>query len=126
MLVLDDNKALVRSFFDALSAGRFDDAELMVDGTGDWSIPRRREVNRISGQIRLIRTEGMSFEVGVLTAEDDRVSALVHGAMRRPSGEPLAKSYHFLIRISGARIVDVCMYDDGGLAALGHDAPVPK
>ena len=111
----DANRELVTRFFGALSQGRFDDAESIADSGGTWSIPRKRQVGTIRGQIELMRTEHMRFVVGTLTAEDDRVAAIVEGTMHQPTGGVLEKSYHFLIRALDGRIVDVCMYDDGGL-----------
>jgi ketosteroid isomerase-like protein len=111
----DANKRVVTRFFGALNDGRFEEALSLADGSSRWSIPRKRQVGTIGDQIALIRTEYMTFDVGTLTAEEDRVAAIVSGAMRRPGEAVLEKSYHFLIRVADGRIVDVCMYDDGGL-----------
>ena len=109
------NKQLVTRFFGALDEGRFDEAITLVQVAGPWSIPRKRQKGTIGDQIALMRTENMRFQVGTLTAEEDRVAAIVSGAMYRPSGEVVEKSYHFLIGCADGRVADVCMYDDGGL-----------
>jgi ketosteroid isomerase-like protein len=109
------NKQLVTRFFGALDEGRFDDAISLAQVAGPWSIPRKRRTGTIGDQIALMRTENMRFQVGTLTAEEDRVAAIVAGAMHRPTGEVVEKTYHFLIGCAGGRVADVCMYDDGGL-----------
>ena len=93
----DTTKDVVTRFFRALTDGQFDAAETMVDADGPWSIPRKRQVGTIGDQLALMRTENMAFHVDTLTAEEDRVAAIVGGVMHRPAGDALEKSYHFLL-----------------------------
>jgi ketosteroid isomerase-like protein len=116
MGTVQENKAIVRGFFESVTAGEFDDAAGMVDPTGRWNMPRRGIVYTLAEQVNILRDENMTFDVAELTAEENRVSALVRGFMTRPNGAQYHKTYHFLIKVDRDRIVDVDMYDDGGLA----------
>ena len=110
------NKAIVREFFTSMSAGDFARASQLICADGSWSVPRRRLVNRLDEQLRLIEGEKVTFGLGDLTAEENRVSALADGDMLRPDGRAARKTFHFLIRIDGGRISEVIMYDDHGFA----------
>jgi len=106
------NKAIVREFFDSLSAAEFARAGRLIKPGGSWSVPRRRLVNRLDDQLKIIESESVRFVLGELTAEENRVSALAEGYMTRPDGRTSYKTYHFLIRIEGQLIGEVIMYDD--------------
>jgi len=110
------NKAVVQEFFDSITAGEFDRAAELVEPTGRWNMPRRGITYTLAEQVRILREENMTFAITELTAEENRVSALVSGYMTRPNGDRFDKSYHFLITVDGDHLVDVDMYDDGGLA----------
>ena len=110
------NKVIVREFFDSLSAGEFARAGRLIKPEGSWSVPRRRLVNRLDDQLKIIEGESPTFVLGELTAEENRVSALAEGCISRADGRTSYKTYHFLIRIEDQLIGEVIMYDDHGFA----------
>jgi hypothetical protein len=116
------NKAVVRQFFAALSAGDYPAAAALVDPEGAWwsltsrtSRPLAATVERIEGRAR-DTVDGFTFAVGTLTAEDNRVSAVVDGHAAYPDGRVYENAYHYLFRVVDGRIVQGWEYHDTALA----------
>ena len=112
------NKATVAGFFAALT--RDDYAAATQSSTPDatwWSLTRREThplaatVTRIGDRAAAI-PGGFTFTVGLLTADQDRVSALVESLAEFADGRVYENRYHFLFRFQAGRIAAVWEYHD--------------
>jgi ketosteroid isomerase-like protein len=112
-------KALVVAFFAALSSDDTVTVNEIVDPAGDfWVLSHRRAVPAsawLDGFRHLIRDRapgGVKFTVSTLTAEDDRVAAVVECHAAFDDGRVYQNMYHFLIRVDGGRIAQLWEYGD--------------
>jgi ketosteroid isomerase-like protein len=126
------NKAVVRAWFAALSAGHLDDAWALMDPAGDYWVLRQRvampvpQFATVYGEhMENTFVDGLQFTVGELTAEDDRVAAIAEGKAQLRRGAPYENLYHFLFVLRGGRIRHVREYADTyqSWRAFSADAP---
>jgi ketosteroid isomerase-like protein len=130
---LEANKEIVRSFFTAITENRFEDAaRLLAPDASWWSLARRAErpalvqLGRIQG-LAGEASSGMTFRLGSLTAEDDRVSAELEGYAEF-ADRVYNNRYSFHLRVEGSHIVHLRMYDDTAMAekVLRGSNPLPS
>ena len=129
------NKAVVEEFFRAWSDSRFDRVAELVDPEGEWWTLAKRRTRSIRDQIARIKATNeetvsgrIDFTVGPLTAEDDRVAAVVTSRAEFTVQGPYSNLYHFLFQLSGGRIVKAWVYYDTVLAnrvLRGEGSPTP-
>lgn len=127
------NIAVVRSFFAAITEGRFDDAAGHLDPAGSWWSLARRAAREPLVQLERIRRlshsakDLMSFTVNSTTAQEDRVAAEVEGYAAFDD-RVYNNMYFFLIRVADGRITSLRMYDDTlmGERVLRGDNPLPS
>jgi ketosteroid isomerase-like protein len=122
------NKSLVRQFFAILSTGDQDAAFELVDDQVQWWVPGALPFSgtKTKAQYRTVaRTIQASFPAGFTLAvlslieEGDTVAAEVESHGQHVNGRTYNNKYHFLLKIRGARIVQVKEYmDTQHLAAL--------
>jgi uncharacterized protein len=112
-------KAVVAAFFAALSSDDIATVNEIVDPRGEfWVLSHRRAVPAsawLDGFRHLIRARapgGVKFVVSTLTAEDDRVAAVVECHATFDDGRVYENMYHFLIRLDGGRIAQLWEYGD--------------
>jgi ketosteroid isomerase-like protein len=110
---------LVRSYLDALSDGRLDDAErLLADDGTYWMLSKRAAIPMqawFAGYRKaadVLFTKGISFTVTEMTIEGPRVAAQVECHAELPSGAVYANAYHFLFEAGEDRLTAVWEYGD--------------
>jgi ketosteroid isomerase-like protein len=114
------NKALVRAWFTALSEFRFADAWALDDPDGFVWLLRSREKLPLrdwhQAYERLMAKRfpdgGVQFEVGIMTADEDRVSVLTSGRGALANGIEYDNFHHWLFVADGARITGIWEYMD--------------
>jgi uncharacterized protein len=112
-------KAVVAAFFAALSNDDIAAVDEIVDPRGEfWVLSHRRAVPAgawLDGFRHLIRDRapgGVKFVVSTLTAEDDRVAAVVECHATFDDGRIYENIYHFLIRVDDGRVAQLWEYGD--------------
>lgn len=116
-----ENKALVTRFWEAFSAGRYDDAVAMLSDDATWWVAgntdlsgtySKSEFAALLGQVTSLAPNGITVTPKLLTAEDDRVSveAESHGAIS--NGKTYRNIYHFMMVVRDGRICAVREYLD--------------
>ena len=117
------NKAIVEEFFRAWSESRFDRVSELVDPDGEWWTLAKRTTRRCRDQIARIKATNeetvsgtIDFTVGPLTAEDDRVAAVVESHAEFAVQGSYNNLYHFLFQLARGRIVKAWVYYDTALA----------
>lgn len=118
---LEANKQIAAEFIAALSSG---DAQRILDlYTNDATIwtsgslpfsgthPREAVVALCEGLLGAF-PEGLTFEVGAMTAEGDRVAIEAEGHGRHASGRTYDQKYHFLVVIRGGKVAHMKEYFD--------------
>lgn len=122
-VTLDANKDVVRRFFSLCESDGFaaatalvaDDAIWWNAGFGDMT---REDYNALAvGSEALIRGGRYRFTIRSLTAEEDRVSAIVDGHSTRTTGVAYNNNYHFLFTVREGIIVAIREYHDTRYAA---------
>lgn len=121
MTTQEDNKALIRRFFVLLEDGRVDDAIALfaADGTF-WSPSTRTEipVAQFGAALHWVNSKlkaPMRYELGAMTAEDDRVCVLAESMAEMLDGTPYNNLYHFYFEVSDGCIVRGREYSDTAL-----------
>jgi ketosteroid isomerase-like protein len=118
--MLEGNKESVRRLFEAMGNGHYDDALAELDPDGSWWVLSKRAASTNAEFIgiyeKFIGTlfpDGVSFEVGEMTAEGNRVSALVSSNGTLTDGRTYNNLYHFLFYFDEhGKIVDTREYQD--------------
>jgi ketosteroid isomerase-like protein len=113
------NKALVRRWFDLLNEGRLDEAAELSDPDGSiWSprvrvsYPFRDWYAMYGGMVSERFSDGLSFQLGPITAEANRVSVLAEVRARKRDGSEYHNLYHFYFEADGSRITGAREYND--------------
>jgi ketosteroid isomerase-like protein len=113
------NKELVRRWFGLLSESRLDEAAELTDPDGTFWAPRTRtefafrDWYGVYGRMVGERfTDGMRFDLGLLTAEEDRVAVQAAGVGTRRAGGDYCNHYHFWVEVTHGRIRRVREYAD--------------
>jgi ketosteroid isomerase-like protein len=117
------NKAVVRELFEAWSQSRFDRVRELVDRDGEWwnlagrrSRPCSAQIDRVAATSAETVDGRITFTLGPLTAEGDRVAAVVESRARFAVQGDYRNLYHFLFQLDDRRIVRVWNYYDTALA----------
>jgi ketosteroid isomerase-like protein len=121
MSVADENKRVVSSFFENVTAGKIDEAFALVDDGVKWWVPgalpfsgtkTKSEYMKIVGMIRAGFPTGFSLTVRDTTVEGARVAAEVESAGRHVNGKAYNNKYHFLMVLKDGKISEVKEYMD--------------
>jgi len=121
-----ENKGLVRSFYEAGNRGDMEACLALIDEDIVWT---NTGLTRFSGIYRgkkeLVEElldplferlrSGISSNVHLLIAEDDRVVALTSGSAETVDGRPYNNQYCHVIRLRDGRFIEVIEYLDTGL-----------
>ena len=121
----EENKKIVKSFFESLSSGTNTYLDYYTDESEIWTagqnaIGGRRtkaEVESFADGILSAFPEGIRFEITSMIAEDDRVAAEVKGDAVHASGLVYQNEYHFLVTLKDNKIIELKEYMDTQLAA---------
>jgi ketosteroid isomerase-like protein len=120
---LEANKEIVRRFFSLCESDGFAAAGALVADDVIWWNAGFGEMTKESynalavGSEALIRGGRYRFTIQSLTAEEDRVSAIVDGHSTRTTGVAYNNNYHFLFTIRDGIIVAIREYHDTRYAA---------
>lgn len=119
-MTIDENRAVVRRYFDAVNAGDMDTiASLLADDATFWVPPSLPDGVEFRGKAMVLKlfTEsvglydanaGLSVTIHSLTADEDRVAAeLVIRGRAAASGADYENWYHFLFRVREGKIVSI-------------------
>lgn len=113
------NKEVVTALFEAFSARQFVAAAvLMTPDATWWMLSHRRDVPVaawLSGYERQTKTlfpDGLVFELGTMTAEDDRVAVQAKCFGQTDAGDQYRNDYHFLFQFIDGRIRSAWEYGD--------------
>lgn len=117
---LNANKSLVERWLHALSSKHFDEAwGLVAPGGTYWLLRQRKSMSipeiapALEDRIRTKFVDGLLFEPRVLTAEEDRVAAVVDAqGTLITGGDSYETFYHFLFVIKEAQIEAIWEYGD--------------
>lgn len=118
---LTKNKEIVTEFFTNLNEQKMKEAFEMLSEDLHWwilgNIPVSGDYDKrkISLGLKMLHRsfDGFKFEIGVMTAEEDRVSVIVEShAKRKSNGKTYNNHYHFLISIKDDKIYSVREYFD--------------
>jgi hypothetical protein len=108
----------VTRFFAAINCGAYEDAAQLATPDSTWWSLTRRETRPLAAALARIASlaadipAGLNFTVGLLTAEQDRVSALAESHAEFADGRVYDNRYHFLFRFWSGRIAAVSEYHD--------------
>jgi ketosteroid isomerase-like protein len=112
-------KKTVRALLAAMSDGRLDDAEALLDPAGTWWMLANRTAAPAPAWFAGYRraaaalfTDGITFDVAQLTAEEDRVAAQVECRAVLPNGTTYHNMIHFLFRVGDDRVIEAWEYGD--------------
>jgi ketosteroid isomerase-like protein len=119
----EDNKKLVRRFFDAMSRGDASLPDLMADDVAWWVPPganlgglyegKAKVLGLMAGGIDLYdRNTPMQVEIEQLVAEGEWVTVQMVLSARTARGEDYRNHYHFAFRVRDGRIALVKEYVD--------------
>lgn len=116
----EDNKRIVRQFFDLLNAKDHKGISALLADDHDWwilgNIPLSGHKDKRAIQLgfKLIHRvfEGFAFTLHDLTAEENRVAVTAESHAKHPSGRAYNNHYHFLFWIENKQIARVKEYFD--------------
>lgn len=119
--VLEQNKALVRTFFDTYINKSVAEAVALLEDDATWSFPAK---SRMAASFTKAKAERnftrimdmfdgrMTYVIHSMTAEDDRVSVEFEGMGKLKNGKDYNNLYHFMFVIREGRIASIKEYFD--------------
>lgn len=112
-MTIEENKDVVRRFFKAFEDGDLDQILGLITDDFTWWIPpttiasgtypRDQWIELITASLADLAAP-MSFKLGELTAENDRVSIIVAGNAPLKNGKVYKNHYHILFWLSDGKI----------------------
>lgn len=120
MNMLEENKNLVREFFEAINRQDLARAEGMLSEQLSWWIIGRAKISgqkdrrsvRISFKMVFRGFDHFAFTLHDITAEGNRVAVTAESRGRHKSGKDYNNHYHFLFFIEDSQIMQVKEYFD--------------
>ena len=120
---LEGNKDVVRRFFSLCESDGFAGAGALVADDAIWwnagfgDMTRDDYIALAVGSEAIIKGGRYRFTIRSLTAEEDRVSAIVDGRSTRNNGVAYNNNYHFLFTVRKGVVVAIREYHDTRHAA---------
>ena len=125
MSQVEDNKALIRRFFEAMNTG--DTAGILESYAEDGYVQTmgntlisgvysKDEIKGFADGIYEAFPQGLSFTIVGITAEGDRVAVEAESSGQHVSGEDYNNFYHFLFIIRDGKVASMKEYLDTELA----------
>lgn len=133
---IEQNKQVVRNWFDAVNAGREDD---ILDMTTDdfqfkamarqpeWMLYNwdRNEFAKVPSTMSQLMTSPIQLRIVDLTAEGDRVAVEAETDSQMLSGKRYNNAYHFVFKLRDGKFYEVREYSCSHLAQSCFSAIVP-
>lgn len=120
---VEANKALVREFFQSWGESDFDHMLELVDPEGEWWTLANRKTRTFKDVIARVKTVAeettagrIEFTLGSLTAEDDRIAAVLESHAHFADQGAYNNQYFFLFQVADGRFARAWMYYDTALA----------
>jgi uncharacterized protein len=115
--VTELNKQVVRDFFALLEAGDTEAAFACFTPDGEWCSPRGGRMTRDEEAANLAwflgkMRDGIRFELGTFTAEDDRVAVTMESHAILTNDKVYNNVYHMLFELRDGRIARAWEYAD--------------
>ena len=116
-----ENKALVTSFWEAFSSGRYDDAVDMMADDATWWVAgstalsgtyTKPEFKALLGNVTSMAPKGIRVTPTLLTAEDDRVSMEAESYAEISNGRTYNNLYHFMMVVRDGKFSTIREYLD--------------
>jgi ketosteroid isomerase-like protein len=120
-MTIEDNKALVRRFFEVYTQDGVADAMAFLTEDAVWSFPAKSRMRaRFTKPAALenfthimnLFDGKMSYVIHSMTAEEDRVSVEFEGIGKLKNGKDYNNLYHFMIVVRDGRISVIKEYFD--------------
>ena len=117
----EDNKQLVKKFFENFSAGKVEDVLATMDDSATWWVAgnfplsgtkTKQEFAELAGQIGTMAPNGILVTPKTFTAEGDRVAMEATSYAEMANGKTYQNEYHFLIEVRDGKIQSVREYLD--------------
>jgi ketosteroid isomerase-like protein len=117
----EDNKKIVRTFLQNLSAGKGEDALAAMSDEATWwvagSFPlsgtkSKKEFAELLGGLGAALPEGLTVTPTGFTAEGDRVAVEAESYAKHANGKTYQNKYHFLLEVRDGKIQAVREYMD--------------
>jgi ketosteroid isomerase-like protein len=121
---IESNKQIALRFLDCAFKMQMDAAISMLTDDATWWVigdPQRLKVAGLKNREQTVRMmtnlhkvlpNGMTHQIIGITAEYDRVAIEVEAEGNWKDGRPYRNTYHFLLRVSDARIAAIREYMD--------------
>jgi uncharacterized protein len=118
---LNDNKHVVTQFFNAVMRADIQTiGDLLAQNAEYWVAPstafsgtyKKKEFLDLMPEFFGAMDGNMTFNVGDMTAEDDRVSVMATCQALMKSGKVYANTYHFMFRVQDGKLMLVKEYFD--------------
>jgi uncharacterized protein len=119
---LEANKQVIRDFYGSWQSGDFDRMSELLNPEGDWWILGPRRSRKIEEQFERNRKiwndaeNGIEFTVHTLTAEEDRVAAVLESQANFVPQGSYNNLYHVLFWVRDGRIQSAKLFYDTTLA----------
>lgn len=120
-MTIEANKALVTKFWQAFSAGKYDEVLGMLSDDATWWVAGKTalsgtypkaEFAKLLGQITPMAPKGLRVTPKGLTAEGDRVSVEAESYAEFNNGRTYNNIYHFMMVIRDGKFCAVREYLD--------------
>lgn len=124
MSTIEQNKQLAVSYIELLGSGRVDEAFALIDDDVEWIVPQslskvpiqKEHVRQRAKDLHRISDGTFRQWVVSMTAEEDRVAMEVASYAKLPSGLEYQNRYHYLLVITGGKVVKFRAYHDSAHA----------
>lgn len=136
MMGVEDNKAVVRSWFDAVNRG--DEAAILEMTTEDFNFMtmarapewllyhwNREQFSKVPSTMSTVLTGPIQLQVNDMTAEGNRVAVEAETDSEMLNGRRYNNAYHFVFKLRDGKFTEVREYSCSHLAQTCFGAIVP-
>ena len=118
---IEENKQLVRTFFENFSAGKMEDVLATLDDNATWWVAgnfalsgtkTKEEFTALAEELGPMTPNGIRLTPTAFTAEGDRVAVEATSYAEMVNGKIYNNEYHFLIEVRDGKIQAVREYLD--------------
>lgn len=118
---VEENKQLVKKFFENFSSGKVEDVLATMDDSATWWVAgnfplsgtkTKQEFAELASQIGTMAPNGIHVTPTAFTAEGDRVALEATSYAEMANGKTYQNEYHFLIEVRDGKVQSVREYLD--------------